>query len=76
MVIFGSGSIVSQLSRHGLIDEYQLGVCPVFIGTGQPLLRDLAEHVTLQLIESRAYPSGDVSLRYARGPEGRGRSTR
>jgi len=80
MVIFGSGSIVSQLSRHGLIDEYQLGVCPVFIGAGQPLLRDLSEHVTLQLIESRAYPSGDVSLRYARvaarGPEGRGGSTR
>ena len=80
MIVFGSGSIVSQLSRHGLIDEYQLGVCPVFIGAGQPLLRDLSEHVTLQLIESRAYPSGDVSLRYARvaarGPEGRGRSTR
>lgn len=29
MVILGSGSIVSQLTQHGLIDEYQLVVYPV-----------------------------------------------
>jgi dihydrofolate reductase len=23
MIVFGSGSIVSQLTQHGLIDEYQ-----------------------------------------------------
>ena len=29
MIIFGSGSIVSQLTQHGLIDEYQVVVCPI-----------------------------------------------
>ena len=29
MIVFGSGSIVTQLTEAGLIDEYQLGVCPV-----------------------------------------------
>ena len=29
MVIMGSGSVVSQLAQEGLIDEYQLVVCPV-----------------------------------------------
>src|SRR5438067_2516568 len=29
MMIFGSGSIVSQLTQHGLIDEYQFVVCPI-----------------------------------------------
>ena len=29
MILFGSGSIVSQLTQHGLIDEYQFVVCPI-----------------------------------------------
>jgi dihydrofolate reductase len=36
MIIFGSGSIVSQLTQHGLIDEYQMVVCPIFLGTAAP----------------------------------------
>ena len=28
LIIFGSGSIVSQLTRDGLIDEYRFAVCP------------------------------------------------
>jgi dihydrofolate reductase len=66
VMIFGSGSVVSQLTRHGLIDEYQFVVCPVFIGSGRPLLGDLAERVRLEQLEARPYPSGDVLLRYAR----------
>jgi len=65
MMIFGSGSIVSQLTRHGLIDEYRFVVCPVFLGAGRRLLEGLSKSVTLELLESRTYPSGDVSLRYA-----------
>ena len=38
MIVFGSGSIVSQLTQHGLIDEYQMVVCPIFLGSGRPLL--------------------------------------
>ena len=65
MIIFGSGSIVSQLTQHGLIDEYQLAVCPIFLGKGQPLLTDVSKHLRLVLLEARALPSGDVMLRYA-----------
>jgi dihydrofolate reductase len=64
MIIFGSGSIVSQLTQHGLIDEYQFVVCPVFLGSGRRLLEDLSNPVKLELREARAYPSGDVLLRY------------
>jgi dihydrofolate reductase len=65
MMIFGSGSIVSQLTQHGLIDEYQFVVCPVFLGDGRRLLEGLSKRVTLELLEARKCPSGDVSLRYA-----------
>ena len=65
MMIFGSGSIVSQLTPHGLIDEFQFVVCPVFLGDGRRLLEGLSKSVTLELLEAQKYPSGDVSLRYA-----------
>jgi dihydrofolate reductase len=66
MIVFGSGSIVSQLTQHGLIDEYQLAVCPIFVGNGQPLLTGMLKNVRLDLLEAKVLPSGDVMLRYAR----------
>jgi dihydrofolate reductase len=66
MMIFGSASIVSQLTEHGLIDEYQLVVCPVLLPSGRPLLGGGAKRSRLTLLEARQYPSGDVLLRYAR----------
>jgi dihydrofolate reductase len=66
MIIFGSGSIVSQLTRHGLIDEYQFAVCPILLGSGLPLLSGVPKPSRLDLMEAKALPSGDVMLRYAR----------
>jgi dihydrofolate reductase len=66
MIIFGSGSVVSQLTQHGLIDGYEVVVCPVFLGSGRPLLGGVSRSVRLELLETTRYPSGDVMLRYAR----------
>ena len=66
MIVFGSGSIVSQLTQHGLIDEYQFVVCPFFLGSGRPLLSNVSTDSRLDLVEAKQYPSGDVLLRYAR----------
>ena len=66
MIIFGSGSIVSQLTQHGLIDEYQFVVCPILLGSGQPLLSGVSKRLRLELLEAKPFPSGDVMLRYAR----------
>ena len=65
MIVFGSGSIVSQLTQHGLIDEYQFVVCPVLLGDGQPLLSGVSKCLRLDLLEAKPLPSGDVMLRYA-----------
>jgi dihydrofolate reductase len=65
MMLFGSGSIVSQLTEHGLIDEYRFIVTPVLLGDGQPLLRGLPGRTRLELREAKTYPSGTVMLCYA-----------
>ena len=66
MTIFGSGSIVSQLTEHGLIDEYQFVLCPVFLGSGRPLLTGVSKNSKLELVKAKPYLSGDVLFRYRR----------
>jgi dihydrofolate reductase len=66
MMIFGSGSIVSQLTEHGLIDEYQFLVCPVLLGSGRTLMGGVRKAPRLELLEEKSYPSGNVMLRYVR----------
>jgi riboflavin biosynthesis pyrimidine reductase len=56
---------VSQLSEHGLVDEYWFVVSPLLLGSGRPLVSGLAKSRRLQLLEAKAYPEGNVSVRYA-----------
>jgi dihydrofolate reductase len=66
MIVFGSGSIVSQLTQHGLIDEYQFIVNPVLLGSGRQVITGLSKDLRLDLVEARNYQSGNIMLRYAR----------
>jgi len=64
MIIFGSGTVVSQLSEHGLIDDYQFIVSPVLLGKGRQLVTAMTTNRPLRLIDATPYASGVVSLRY------------
>lgn len=64
IVIYGSASIVQQLTNLGLIDEYQILVYPVLLGSGKPLFHNIKNRVTLKLIETQTHPSGVVLLTY------------
>jgi dihydrofolate reductase len=66
MIVFGSGSIVSQLTQHALIDEYKFVVCPILLGSGRQLLSDVSKRLRLNLLEAKGLRSGDVVLRYGR----------
>jgi dihydrofolate reductase len=64
MVILGSGSIVSQLTQEGLIDEYQIVVNPVAIGKGRTVFEGIKENLSLKLIKARTFKNGNVLLYY------------
>jgi dihydrofolate reductase len=44
IVVTGSLDLVHQLVRTGLVDEYQLFVYPIVLGTGARLFRGSREH--------------------------------
>ncbi len=63
ITIFGSGTLVQQLSNEGLIDEYLFIVTPVVLGMGKPLFTNVGG-INLELLETRRFTSGNVLLRY------------
>lgn len=69
MVIFGSGTLVSELTQSRLIDEYRLIVCPVILGNGNPLFKSLNERYNLKLISVKQLNSGAVILTYQSGED-------
>ncbi|HEV8507749.1 MAG TPA: dihydrofolate reductase family protein [Chitinophagaceae bacterium] len=64
MTILGSGSIVNQLAEAGLVDEFQVMIHPVAIGSGTPFLKDINKKIELVLTKTRSFKSGIVLLCY------------
>ena len=64
IVIFGSGSIVSQLTKLGCIDEYRLLVNPVFLGDGKPLFKSEEAKSKLKLLDTKTFGCGNITLKY------------
>ena len=64
MVVYGSASIVQSLTNLGVIDEYQLFVHPVVLGSGKPLFKDIKDRANLKLVKTETFPSGVVGLYY------------
>ena len=63
IVIYGSASIIQQLTNLGLIDEYQLLVHPIVLGGGKRLFKDVS-NTSLKLVETKTFSSGVVLLTY------------
>jgi dihydrofolate reductase len=67
--VHGSGSLVRWLFDNQLVDEITLLTYPVVIGQGTQLFPDTGPDTALELVESRATPSG-VTIQVYR-PTGR-----
>lgn len=69
MTILGSGTIVTQLSDAGLIDDYMIMVDPIILGEGTPMFNGMKNKLNLKLTESKRLKSGAVMNTYSRVAE-------
>jgi dihydrofolate reductase len=63
--LVGGGDLVGQFHDQGLLDEVILGVAPVFLGSGAPLLPRRITAPNLRLTDVTRYGETFVTLRYA-----------
>ena len=64
-VYIDGGKIIQSFMREGLISDMTLSVVPILIGKGKRMFGPLNADIDLRLLESKAFPSGLVTSRYA-----------
>ncbi len=63
-IAIGGATLASQAAESGLIDEYRVIIYPVLVGGGIPFFSHHERRVDLELVETRAFSSNVVYLRY------------
>jgi dihydrofolate reductase len=64
VTILGSAALVRSLLSEGLLDELWLMVHPVVLGRGKRLFEDGGDPKGLELVDSKTFSTGVVSLAY------------
>ena len=59
--IFGSGQLVHEFEKLGLVDEYRLIINPLTLGSGKPMFVD---KLKFKLIKSQEFKSGNILVYY------------
>jgi dihydrofolate reductase len=64
IVVMGSGTVVAQLAKERLIDEYTFVVIPIVLGSGRTLFQGLESRLALKRTSERAFGNGNVVVTY------------
>ena len=63
-ILVGSPSLIVAFSQLDLIDEYQLAVQPIVLGSGLPLFKNVKDRIDLKLLKTKTFGCGAVALYY------------
>ena len=58
--VSGGATLAQSLSRMGLIEEYNLVMHPIVLGSGKPLFKDVAQPLNLKLVSAKTFASGAI----------------
>ena len=64
LVVLGSGELVQSLRRRDLVDEYQLLIHPLVLGSGRRLFPDDGAFTALRLVDSVTTTTGVIIATY------------
>lgn len=63
-ILAGSPGLIVALAKLDLIDEYQLAVQPIILGSGLPLFKNISNRIDLTLLKTKTFGCGAVALYY------------
>ena len=64
LLVMGSGVLAESLMRHGLVDEYQLLIHPLVLGSGRRLFTNGVPNSALKLVKSVPTTTGVIIATY------------
>jgi dihydrofolate reductase len=62
--VIGSGQLVQTLMEHDLVDQYDLSIYGVVLGSGKRLFREGSPKTSLRLVDSQTSKTGILIVRY------------
>ena len=62
--VSGGVTLAQSLARQGLIEEYNLVMHPIVLGSGKSLFKDLSHPLNLKLVSAKTFASGAIGLTY------------
>ena len=65
-IVVGSPSLIVDMAKLDLIDEYQLGIQPIVLGSGLILFKNIRDRIDLKLLKTKTFGCGAVTLYYGR----------
>ncbi len=63
-ILVGSPGLIIQLMKLNLIDEFQLCIHPVIVGSGLLLFKNINERILLKILKTKIFGSGAIVLYY------------
>jgi dihydrofolate reductase len=63
-IFVGSPSLIVALTNLDVVDEYQLSVQPILLGSGLPLFKNLKDRTDLKLLRTKTFGCGALTLYY------------
>ncbi|HWB70886.1 MAG TPA: dihydrofolate reductase family protein [Egibacteraceae bacterium] len=64
IVVLGSAQLVRTLTEHGLVDEYQLMIDPLLLGSGKRLFGQSSQPIPLRLVDAKTSSTGVLIATY------------
>ena len=64
ILVPGSPRLVCNLLRDGLLDELNLNICPVVVGSGMRLFDEIGREVRLKVVSSMTLSNGVLGVTY------------
>jgi dihydrofolate reductase len=62
--LFGGGALFRSLAEDALVDTVEVGVVPILLGAGVPLLPSQSKRIKLSLTANNVHKTGMMSLEY------------